>query len=251
MKIGCQAPDGRENLFAVLGPSDMFGELAAIDPGPRTCTATAVTDVRAAVVHRDTLMPWMAEHPGLGQRLLQLLARRLSRTDHDLSDLVFNDVAGRVAKQLLRLAQQFGVQDKKVTRVSHGLTQEEFAQLVGAARETVNKVLADFSTRGWITWQGKSVLITDSARLFSRGRETVLHSALTNAEAIGTAKSIMMRRFGIDDRQAFTVLTKLSQDFNTTVSDIATDIIRGGFTASIVDRPLQHQTAMSDFDDCS
>src|SRR4051794_16115026 len=47
VKTGCRAADGRENLFAILGPSDMFGELSTFDPGPRTFTATAVTPVRA------------------------------------------------------------------------------------------------------------------------------------------------------------------------------------------------------------
>jgi CRP/FNR family cyclic AMP-dependent transcriptional regulator len=43
--------------------------------------------------------------------------------------------------------------------------------LVGAARETVNKVLGEFSARGWISVEGKSVLIADSGRLRSRSRE--------------------------------------------------------------------------------
>jgi CRP/FNR family cyclic AMP-dependent transcriptional regulator len=171
VKLGCRAADGRENLFSILGPSDMFGEMCAVDPGPRGCTATAVTSARAAIVQREVLLSWIAQHPVLGQRLLQILARRLRRTDYDRSDLVFNDVPGRVAKQLLGLARQFGVEERNATRVFHDLTQVEFAQLVGAARETVNKVLGEFSARGWISVEGKSVLIADSGRLLSRSRE--------------------------------------------------------------------------------
>jgi CRP/FNR family cyclic AMP-dependent transcriptional regulator len=66
-----------------------------------------------------------AEHPEIAERLLRVLARRLRRTDHDLSDLIFTDVAGRVAKALLRLAQQFGVH-------KNGAMQSE--QLVRRAR---------------------------------------------------------------------------------------------------------------------
>ena len=54
--------------------------------------------------------------------------------------------------------------------MTHDLTQEELAQLVGATREAVNKALADFTQRGWIRLGGKSVLITDSARLANRAR---------------------------------------------------------------------------------
>ncbi|WP_298087561.1 Crp/Fnr family transcriptional regulator, partial [uncultured Corynebacterium sp.] len=55
-------------------------------------------------------------------------------------------------------------------RVTHDLTQEEIAQLVGASRETVNKALAEFAHRGWIRLEGKSVVITDAERLARRAR---------------------------------------------------------------------------------
>lgn len=146
----------------------MFGDLSIFDPGPRTSTATAVTAVRAITMDQDVLRGWVAGHPEIAERLLQMLARRVRRTVDDASDLVLTDVAGRVAKALLRLAQQFGVSEHGIMRVTHDLTQEEIAQLVGSSRETVNKVLTDFGQRGWILMKGKSVVITDSARFLRR-----------------------------------------------------------------------------------
>jgi CRP-like cAMP-binding protein len=148
----------------------MFGELSVFDPGPRTSSATALTAVDAVAMNRDVFRAWVADRPEIAQRLLRVLARRLRRTDDDLCDLIFTDVAGRVAKQLLRLAQRFGSQDDGGMRVHHGLTQEELAQLIGSTRETVNKVMNDFTARGWISMEGKSVLIIDSERLRRRAR---------------------------------------------------------------------------------
>lgn len=236
VKLGCRASDGRQNLFSLLGPSDMFGETCAVDPGPRGCTATAVTNTRAAVVPRETLLAWIARRPALGQQLLQILARRLRRTEYDRSELVFTDVSGRVAKLILRLAHQFGVEERNTTRVVHDLTQEEFAQLIGAARETVNKVLSDFSTRGWISVQGRSVLIAQSERLLHRSREAAPYKIPGDVEVITRAKKLMMNRFGIDDRQAETLLVKMSGEFNAAVADIAADVIRGGLTTSVAHR---------------
>jgi CRP/FNR family cyclic AMP-dependent transcriptional regulator len=170
VKLCRRAQDGRESMFAVMGPSEMFGELSVFDPGPRTSTAIAVTNVCAAPVDRDVLQAWIADRPVIAERLLRVLARRLRRTDSDLSNWILTDVSGRVAKQLLRLAQQFGVQDDGAVRVNHDLTQEELGQLVGSSRETVNKTLSDFSNRGWIRLDGKSVVITDSERLARRAR---------------------------------------------------------------------------------
>jgi CRP-like cAMP-binding protein len=63
------------------------------------------------------------------------------------------------------LAHRFGTREDGALRVTHDLTDEEIAQLVGASRETVNDALADFADRGWIRLEGTSVLITDSELL--------------------------------------------------------------------------------------
>jgi CRP-like cAMP-binding protein len=168
VKIGRRYPDGRENLLTIVGPSDMFGELSIFDPGPRTSSATTITEVRAASIDRDALRAWIADRPEIAERLLRVLARRLRRTNSNLTDLIFIDVSGRVAKRLLGLAQRFGTREGGVMRLTHDLTQEELAQLVGATRETVNKALADFADHGWIQLEGKSLLICDSERLTMR-----------------------------------------------------------------------------------
>jgi CRP/FNR family cyclic AMP-dependent transcriptional regulator len=165
VKIGRRSPGGRESLLTIMGPSDMFGELSILDPGPRTSSATTITDLCAVSIDRETLRAWMVEHPEITERLLRLLARRLRRANDSVADLIFTDVPGRVAKLLLQLAQKFGTQEDGAPRVTHDLTQEEIAQLVGTSRESVNKVLADFAHRGWITVEGKSVLISNSERL--------------------------------------------------------------------------------------
>ncbi|MCV7065712.1 cAMP-activated global transcriptional regulator CRP [Mycolicibacterium houstonense] len=168
VKIGRKSADGRDSLITLMGPSDMFGELAIFDPGPRTSTVTALTEVKAVTMSRSVLRSWIADRPEIAEQLLRVLARRLRRTNDNLSDLIFTDVPGRVAKQLLYLAQRFGSRDGTALRVDHELTQEEIAQLVGSSRETVNKALSDFAQRGWIRVQGRSILIDNPERLAKR-----------------------------------------------------------------------------------
>jgi CRP/FNR family transcriptional regulator len=170
VKISRAAADGRENLLAVLGSSEMFGELSLFDPGPRTATVTTVTEATLASLDHDDLRPLLTERPGVAVQLLQALAQRLRRTNEAMADLVFTDVPGRVAKALLDLADKFGAAEADGTRVRHDLTQEELAQLVGASRETVNKALSEFAHRGWLRIEGRSVLLLDPERLARRAR---------------------------------------------------------------------------------
>jgi CRP-like cAMP-binding protein len=170
VKVGRRAADGRENMLSVMGPSDMFGELSLFDPGPRTATATVLTDARLASLAHAALRPWLNDRPEIAEQLLRVLARRLRRTNDALADLIFTDVPGRVAKALLELAERFGTQEGDGVRVHHDLTQEELAQLVGASRETVNKALADFASRGWMRVDSRAVTILDADRLSRRAR---------------------------------------------------------------------------------
>ncbi len=169
VKIGRLSRDGGENLLAVVGPSEMFGEMSTFDAGPRTARATTVTEVRALSIGRDALRALMFDHPAIAEQLLRVLARRLRRTAN-LADLIFTDVPGRVANRLLHLAHRFGVQEDGALRVTHDLTDEEMGQLIGASTQTVNDVLADFALRGWIQLDDASVLVSESEQLGRRAR---------------------------------------------------------------------------------
>lgn len=170
VKLGHTSMDGRENLLAVLGPGEIIGELTLFDPGPRSTTATAVSPVTLLHLDHADLNAILDTNPTMGKHMLRALARRLRRTNESLADLVFSDVPGRVAKALLDLADRFGTPAEDGVHVPHDLTQEELAQLVGASRETVNKSLADFVSRGWIHLEGRAVTLLDVDRLARRAR---------------------------------------------------------------------------------
>ena len=139
--------------------------------GVQTCALPiSLTDAKLLGLGQEDLNLWLAEHPEVAKHLLRALAQRLRRTWEAVGDLVFSDVPGRVAKALSELAQKFGTRNNDGLHVAHDLTQEELAQLVGASRETVNKALADFATRGWVRLEARAVVILDEDRLNKRSR---------------------------------------------------------------------------------
>ena len=170
VKLGRTARDGRENLLALLGVGDMLGELSLFDPGPRVSRAHVPEDTVLYELTKSALDTWLHDHLEASRYLLRALAKRIRRTSITMADLVFTDVPGRVAKAILDLGHRFGVSDRGMTVVRHGLTQEELAQLVGASRETVNKALADFASRGWIDVNMGSVTVYEPDRLRARSR---------------------------------------------------------------------------------
>lgn len=168
VRIGRSASDGRVCTLTVMGPGDLFGEVSMLDVGPRTATASAMTEVHAVTMDRGQLLRRLAADPSSADDLLRVLARRVRRTSDNLVDLMSADVPARVSKHLLRLAQRFGVQRDGEIRVELDLNQEEFAQMVGASRETINKTLANFAAAGWIRVERDAICIVDSQPLRTR-----------------------------------------------------------------------------------
>lgn len=170
VRLSRRSLDGRDTALAVLGPSDEFGELSVIDPGPCRETATAVTDVTLARLRHPVLRPWMESHPEVAERLLRALARRLWPAHAAVADVFFTDAPGRLARVLLQLADKFGRRDHVGLRIGHEVTVEELARLARASPETVGETLDDFVHRGWIGRQGSSVIVLDEAGLRRRAR---------------------------------------------------------------------------------
>ena len=169
VKLSRVSTGGQDSLLAILGPGQVFGELSLFDPGQRSSTVTAVTDqVELASLSHDDLLVWLDGRPSVTRGLLALLSGRLRRANDVIGDLVFADAPRRVAKALLDLAERFGEKTEEGVHVRHDLTQEELAQLVGAARETVNKALADFAAKGWVRLESRGVIITDMERIVRR-----------------------------------------------------------------------------------
>lgn len=168
VKLSHTADDGRENLIAVLGPGEIIGELTLFDLGARSSTVTAIAATSLLSLSHKDMMEYLDSHPALAKSMLRELAKRLRNTNQQMADLVFSDVPGRVAKALLDLAERFGERTPEGIYVAHDLTQEELAHLVGASRETVNKSLADFTSRGWIRLEGRAVLLIQVQRLQRR-----------------------------------------------------------------------------------
>jgi len=172
-KTSIHGSGGRASLRAIMGPADVFGELSVFDPGPHTFTVTAITDVRTVWLDRPVLLTWMAAMPCIGEQLLRVLSRRLRDTDDDLVEQLSSDVPARLARQLLLLGERFGRPEGDALRVMHDLSQDELAQLVGADRSSVNRVLRRFAARGWIEPDGKATLILQPYALAHRASGAV------------------------------------------------------------------------------
>jgi CRP/FNR family cyclic AMP-dependent transcriptional regulator len=171
IKLRRRTRDERNSLGAIIGAGEYFGELSLLDAGPRTADALAASDSQLAKISRQFFVAWAERNPQFALQALNCISRRLKRTYDEREDLLYTDTRTRLSKKILALTDRFGSLDAKGrTVVNHGLTQEDLAQLIGSSRETVSKVLAEFSRRGWIHVEGRAIVILNQPGLARRAR---------------------------------------------------------------------------------
>jgi CRP/FNR family cyclic AMP-dependent transcriptional regulator len=145
------SPEGQEISLVVLGKGDCFGELAILDRLPRSADAIAIDRVECYTLQRSDFHNAIMKSPKIAIQVLEVLSRRLRKTDDKVEDLVVLDVYARVAKKLLELATEHGIQVENGTRIDMRLTQQDLASMVGASRESVNKVMGYFTDKRYIS----------------------------------------------------------------------------------------------------
>jgi CRP/FNR family cyclic AMP-dependent transcriptional regulator len=169
VKICLISPDGQEISLVVFGKGEYFGEFALLDGLPRSADAIAVEKVECYTLLRSDFHSVIMKNPKIAIQVMEVLCERLRKTDQQVEDLIVLDVYGRVAKKLLELAQTHGLkQEDGSILINMRLTQQDLAAMVGASRESVNKVLGHYTDKQYITTDKHKITLRRVADLKRR-----------------------------------------------------------------------------------
>lgn len=169
IRISAGAADGREIFLNIMEPGDTFGEIALLDGGTRTATATATAASELVSIRREHFVGLLEREPRVALELLRLCGERLRWTSGLVEDAALRNASTRLAKRLLSLGQLHG------QRVSGGLTlrisQEDLASFLGVSRQVVNQYLQDWKGRGWVNLGRGVITVRDEAAIRSAAQE--------------------------------------------------------------------------------
>lgn len=161
IKLSVVSPEAREIILGFLHPTDVFGELAALDDAPRDHIAEAYEDSTAYLIPRETLRRLMHSSPALAYQVTKLMGDRLRTYRRRVEELLYKSAHARVAHTLHDLAGHHGVRDAQGVVIPLRLSQRDIANLVGLTRETVNFILKDLRRRNLIETQGRSIRVRE------------------------------------------------------------------------------------------
>src|ERR1700730_18636375 len=146
VKISTSSADGRSAIFNLIGPGEIFGEVALLDGLARTADATAHTNCEIFVIDRRDFIPFVRSQPALAMKLIELLCTRLRWTSDQVEEVILQNLPGRLASALLRLTEKHKLAPGGR---SIAITQQEISEMVGMTRESINKQLRVWAARNW------------------------------------------------------------------------------------------------------
>lgn len=147
--------NGKEALLNILGQGEYFGEIAIIDAAPRSASIMTLEPCQMAVVAKGEFERCLAEHPDIALGLIRSLVKRIRALTEQVKGLALLDVYGRIVHTLTSLAKE---QNGQLV-IEQRLTHQDIANMVGASREMVSRILKDLQTDGYLRIEDKQIII--------------------------------------------------------------------------------------------
>jgi len=154
VKVYISGEDGREVVLNYQVPGEYFGEMSLIDRQPRAASVMTVEPSKLMIIARSAFMRCLSSNPEIALNLIEPMSSRIRMLAENVSNLALLDVYGRVARTLLQLATEVDG-----TLITGKITQQEIAEMVGASRAMVSRILKDLKTGGYINIDKKCIII--------------------------------------------------------------------------------------------
>lgn len=146
---------GKEIVLSLIGPGEYFGEMAALDGVPRSATIVTKETTEILIIRRDDFKRLLSLNPDMVFNLLSVLLGRLRRANQKIEALAFTNVHDRVAHLLMQLAEP----NDEGWIVKDKMTHQEIADMVGASREMVSRIMGELVTAGYLSIERKQIQI--------------------------------------------------------------------------------------------
>ncbi|PVB61102.1 Crp/Fnr family transcriptional regulator [Labrenzia sp. 011] len=164
VRVTMPTPNAREVTLAELKAGDVFGEIALLDGGERSANVHALTNCTLVVLERRALLEVLQRNPAFSVRLIELLCKRVRRSDERMMEIAFLGLPARLARLLLRLTTAAPASEEK-PHSKLSLSQSEMASMIGNTRENVNRCLRKWQKADLIDLKDGWLILRDRGGL--------------------------------------------------------------------------------------
>jgi CRP/FNR family transcriptional regulator, cyclic AMP receptor protein len=162
VKISVSSADGRSAILNLIGPGEIFGEVAVFDGQARSADCTANTNCEIFIIDRREFLPFVRSQPALAMKFIELLCTRVRWTSDQVEQVILQNLPGRLASALIRLTEKHKLEPAGRTIA---VTQQEISEMVGMTRESINKQLRAWAARKWVRLEHGAIVVLDARPL--------------------------------------------------------------------------------------
>ena len=148
-------------ILALPMPGDCFGAESLPTGAPNPYSASTLTETSGLVIAAEDLPSLLIELPDFQEAFLKLVTDRLKEFVTLVHDLAFRDVTSRLAMVLVSRARREGLITQQGITIDRLLSQEEFAAMVGTAREVISRTFKKFRSEGLLEIERDRIVILD------------------------------------------------------------------------------------------
>ena len=165
LKAQTTSASGDDIVFSIMGPGEMFGELALLRGGKRTASVLAIRDSALIMIDRRELFPFLRRNPDAALKVLEVLAARVERLTAKVEDKSFLNLPQRLGKCLFELAERWGRKTPEGLAIEQHFSQAELGDLVATTRESINKQMKSWEKESVARMSGGFITILDENAL--------------------------------------------------------------------------------------
>jgi CRP/FNR family transcriptional regulator len=165
VKLAKHSLKGKKQILKLLGPGEILGEKTMFDREIYTAYAETLEETKLHFIEREPLLDFLRTHPEVSMRFIEKLSREIKAFQDKLMETSYVGSLERLARLLLLMGKEYGVQSEKGLDIGVELSRQEIAEMAGISTETAIRMLSRLKERGLVALEGPKIYILDKDEL--------------------------------------------------------------------------------------
>ncbi len=159
--------EGNQIVLRILGPKQLIAIISVLENTPYPASAEVIEKGIAFAFKQKDLLKLMKQESQVGINVMKILIHRIQELQDRFCELATERVDSRIAKALLRLANQVGIKTAEGILIDLRLSRQDLAEITGTTLYTVSRLLTQWGKNGWIKSYQKKITVCKPEKLAS------------------------------------------------------------------------------------
>ncbi|TXK76628.1 Crp/Fnr family transcriptional regulator [Paenibacillus sp. N3.4] len=156
---------GKSFILYLHQAGDLFGQMDPFQNSLQSFSAEVTEDCKIGVIQRKDLEVLLWQHGDLAIEFMKWMGLMHRMTESKFRDLMMYGKPGALCSLLIRLSNSYGIPNGKHTLINYKISNSEMADMIGATRESVNRMLSDMKKEDAVEFHNGQIMIKNAAYL--------------------------------------------------------------------------------------